>query len=149
MTPQYPSLVFYDNGCMVGWMHECLKIGMYHLIPSIRSSSLGQIINGIFREICTPAIPSPFPPSPFPCLYIYISTCLLMYIIQVLERVIHSLSLLCTTRGERIHGQVKTKWYILFIFYLPIPSSDLPTSLHISFPFFNIHHSDYGPPTDS
>ena len=59
MTPQYPSLVFYDNGCMVGWMHECLKIGMY-LIPSIRSASLEQIINGIFREIFAPVIPSQF-----------------------------------------------------------------------------------------
>ena len=140
MTPQYPSLVFYDNGCMVGWMHECLKIGMYHLIPSIRSSSLEQIINGIFREIFTPAIPSPFPPSPFPCLYIYIDLSVNVYHSGPLERVIYSLSLVYHKRGEDTWTSQDKMVYTLYLLstYTFLGSSHL--SSYLLPPFFYIYY---------
>ena len=143
MTPQYPSLVFYDNGCMVGWMHECLKIGMYHLIPSVRSSSLEQIINGILREIFTPAIPSPFPPSPFPCLYIYIyiyiDLSVNVYHSGPLEKVIYSLSLVYHKRGEDTWTSQDKMVYTLYLLstYTFLGSSHLSSYL---LPFFYIYY---------
>ena len=64
-------------------------------------------------------------------LLIYISTCLLMYIIQVLERVIHSLSLVYHKRGEDTWTSQDKMVYTLYLLstYTFLGSSHLSSYL--------------------